>query len=265
MNRQIKLSIKLENKNPIELNQLILSLNAIASQYDSFLRKSKVFDYHKSQRKFYISKIESGSLYAELLPAVVPLLTEFNSIIEFGSYLKDCYDYFLGKKETLDYELTKNDCNELSEIVGISANDNGSKLNLTVNGDNNNVNVNIVDLSSLTSNALENSIRKYSELMDEQLPRKFTKELMYWANASFMKDKVNDKVIIESIDKKPKKVVFENDEDKMIATTHCDKFPGKNWQDLAYIADVTVSYIQDIPKEYKITKLYKEETFDPSD
>ena len=43
------------------------------------------------------------------------------------------------------------------------------------------------------------------------------------------------------------------------------KFPNKQWQDLAYIVDVEVSYIQDSAKEYKITKLYKEEIFDPEE
>jgi hypothetical protein len=51
MNEDIKLSIKIENNNPIELNQLTLSLNALACQYDIFLKKSKEFDYAKSQRK----------------------------------------------------------------------------------------------------------------------------------------------------------------------------------------------------------------------
>jgi hypothetical protein len=54
-----------------------------------------------------------------------------------------------------------------------------------------------------------------------------------------------------------------NDEDKIAATTHNRKFPMKNWQDLGYIVDVEVMYIQDIPRKYKILKLYNDETFDP--
>lgn len=265
MNSLIKLSIKIENKKPIELNQLTLSLNALACQYDSFLRKSNDFDYHKLERKLYISKLEGGSLYAELVPAVIPLLNEFNTILTFGSYLKSCYEYFLGIKSVLDYKLTKTDCNELAEIINQTAGDMGSKLKLEVNG---NINqINIINYNSIEASAAQNGIRKHLERA-EDIPRNYSKELMYWANASFLKAQSNnkplgDKVIIEKIDKKPKKVIFVNSEDKTAAMSPNSAFPGKAWQDLSYIVDVEVSYIEDTPQEYKITKLYKEETFDP--
>lgn len=259
----IRLTIKIDNQNPLELNQLTISLNALACQYDSFLRKSKEFDYHKSQRKLYISKLENGSLYAELLPVVMPLLNDFNSIIAFGYYLKAWYNYFLGKGDKPKEKLTKTDCTELSKIVAQTANDSGSNLDINIKG-NNNV-VNVINIGSIPANAIQNGINKYIEETPES-PKNYNKELMYWANANFIKtQQVNDKVIIEKIDKKPKKVIFEDENDKYYCTTHNTKFKDKNWQDLAYIVDVEVSYIQGEPKEYKITKLYKEEVFDPQE
>lgn len=161
----IRLSIKIDNKNPLELNQLTVSLNALACQYDSFLRKSKTFDYHKSQRKLYISKLESGSLYAELLPVVMPLLTDFNSIVAFGYYLKDWYNYFLGEGDKPDEELTKADCADLSKIVSQTANDNGSNLDINIRG-NDNV-INVINISSIPANAIQNGISKYIEKTPE--------------------------------------------------------------------------------------------------
>ncbi len=260
MEKQI-LSIKIENQNSIELNQLTLSLNALACQYDSFLRKSPDFDYHKSQRKLYLSKLENGSLIVELIPAVIPLLNEFNSIMEFGKYLKNIFDYFLGKTTNFSYSLTKKDCEEIIEFIEQSARDNGSNLSLNINGNNNTVVFPIVDLDCIKANAIQNNINKYSEKTSES-PRIYFKELMYWANAGFVKNKINDKVIIEKIDKKPKKVIFQNEQDKIFSTTHNNKFPNKNWQDLGYIVDVEVSYIEDTPKEYKILKIYEDDTFD---
>ena len=94
----------------------------------------------------------------------------------------------------------------------------------------------------------------------------FRKELMYWANANFLKiKKSQDKVVIEKIDKHPKKVIFANDEDKLYATTHNLLFKDKNWQDLSYIVDVDVSYIEGVPKVYKILRIYREEVFDPEE
>jgi hypothetical protein len=262
MSNDVKLSIKIENSNPIELNQLTLSLNALARQYDSFLRKSDEFDYHKTERKLYISKLESGCIYAELVPAIVPLLSDMNSIFSFGSYLKNIYDFFLGKQEKINHTITKSDCDDFSEIVAQTANDSGSSIHMDIKGNNNIVLCPIITVNSLDSNAIQNKIRKYVEGIDEQ-PKTYAKELMYWSNAAFVKQKTTDKVVIEKIDKKPKKVIFLNDHEKSVATSYNSKFPNKQWQDLAYIVDVEVSYIQDSAKEYKITKLYKEEIFDP--
>lgn len=266
MANQIKLSIKIENKKPVELNQLAISLNSLSCQYDSFLKKSQDFDYHKSERKLYISKLETGCIYAELLPAVMPLFNELNSVLSFGQYLKNIYSYFLGKEEKLNYNLTQKDCIELSEIVGQTANDNGSNLNMVVKGDNNTIIQQIIRVDSLNANAIQNGIRKFSDNKIEQ-PKEYYKELMYWATADFIKtpNKSSNKIIIEKIDKKAKKVVFLNEQDKISATTHNKNFPHKQWQNLAYIVDLEVSYIQDIPQEYKITKLYQEETFDPEE
>lgn len=262
--QNLKLSIKIENNNPIELNQLTISLNALARQYDSFLRKSEEFEYCKSDRRLYISKLESGCIYAELVPAIVPLFNDLNSIFSFGSYLKNTYDFFRGKEDKLIQNITKTDCNELSDFVSQTSQDNGSSINIEVKGDNNTILCPVLKIDSLEANAIQNKIRKYLEDI-EQEPKEFTKELMYWANAAFVKQKTTDKVIIEKIDKKPKKVVFLSEQDKSIATSYNPNFPNKQWQDLAYIVDVEVSYIQDIPKEYKITKLHKDEIFDPQD
>ncbi len=198
MSKQV-LSIKINNKNSIELNQLTLSLNALACQYDSFLRKSEEFDYDKPQRKLCISKLESGSLYVELLPVMIPLLDDFNTIMAFLSYLKNIFDVFLGKTQDLFYNLTKKDCHEISNFVGQIANDSGSSINLECKG---NINSPIsIIINSTEANAIQNQIRRYSE-NTYALPEKYSKVLMYWANACFMKNKVNDKVIIEHIDKK---------------------------------------------------------------
>lgn len=51
MSKEYKLSIKIDNNKPIELNQLTMSLNALSNQYDS-LKKSDNFDY-KPRFHFY--------------------------------------------------------------------------------------------------------------------------------------------------------------------------------------------------------------------
>jgi hypothetical protein len=82
---------------------------------------------------------------------------------------------------------------------------------------------------------------------------------MYWEEASFNNKKANnggDKIIIEKFDKRPKKVIFLNDSNKVKCTTRNIKFPNEEWQNLLYHVDVEVVKIQDVVKEYKILHVY---------
>jgi len=267
IDNEVKLTIKLNNNQPVELNQLTASLNALGNQYDTFFKRSDSFDYNKNQRKLYISKLESGSIYAELIPVVMETINQANSIIEFSSYLKSCYDFFLGTAKETKYILTKKDFIELSDIINPTANDYGSNLVIDVKGNNNTIINNIITIDSTKANAIQNGLNKKSgDLMEDQ-PKQYSKVLMYWASANFndKHDSNSGKVIIPEIDKKPKKVIFDNENDQILAMSSNIKFPNKNWQDLGYIVDVQVSYIHDNPNLYKITRLYGEDTYDPQD
>ena len=267
IDNEVKLAIKLNNNQPVELNQLTAALNALGNQYDAFLKRSESFDYNKNQRKLYISKLESGSIYAELIPVVMETINQANSIIEFSSYLKNCYDYFLGTTRETKYILTKKDIVELSDIINPTANDYGSNLVIEVKGNNNTIINNIITVDSTKANAIQNGLNKKSADLIEDQPKQYSKVLMYWASANFNEkhDSNSGKVIIPEIDKKPKKVIFDNENDQILAMSSNIKFPNKNWQDLGYIVDVQVSYIHDNPNLYKITRLYGEDTYDPQD
>ena len=81
---------------------------------------------------------------------------------------------------------------------------------------------------------------------------------MYWADASFNNkyEKNAGKIIIEKIDKKPRKVIFINAEDEIKAKTRHQKYPHTEWQDLLRHIDIEVVKVQDTIKEYRILKLY---------
>jgi hypothetical protein len=258
------LSVKIENKNQIELNQLASSLNALSAQYDSFLRKSNT-DYTKNDRKLYISELKQGSIIIELFSSIAACTTDFNAIFEFFNYLKDSFDWLLerGKQK---FKYSKSDLEQLGEFINPIARDSGSVINIQIsNSGSGDVTSNIF-IDHLQANAAQNIASKKLEDMREEKRKIFNKEFMYWASADFydQKNKTSDKVIIENIDKKAKVAIFLDENDKKTATSRNKKFPEKNWQDLIYVVDVEISYIQDCPKAYKILKLYENDTFDPS-
>jgi hypothetical protein len=260
MDNSIKLNLKIENKKPVELNTLTLSLNALSRQYDRYV-KQEYSDYTKNERKLYVTKIESGCVFIELVPAIMPLLNDMNAIVGFGNFLKYSFEYFLGIREEKKYKYTKKDCSDLSEFLNQTAQDNGSnlKIDLTINGDNNNV----VLLDSIKANAAQNKLAEEQKKLEEETPKLYIKQVMYWASASFYKNqKFNDRIIIESINEKPRKVFFSPDNLKNEIMNNDNKF-NKNWQDLAYVVDVEVNRIMDTISSYKITKWYKDDTYNP--
>jgi hypothetical protein len=259
LQKESVLTVKIENNNPVELNQLAMSLSALGLQYDSFLRKYDNCNYTKTDRKLYISKLNQGSIIIELAPFIIPLIQDVNTVACFLCYLKESFNLFLGKETKIKYNHSKQDLEQLHTVLNLTAKDTGSNLYVEGNLINN------FSINHMEANAIQNYIARELNNKEQERPEIFKKELMYWANASFVcsRNRISDKVVIEKIDKRPKNVIFLNDEDAVVAKNHNEKFPGKNWQDLAYVVDVEVSYIEDIPKGYKILKLYKEEIFDP--
>ncbi|QED23920.1 hypothetical protein [Candidatus Deianiraea vastatrix] len=236
------------------------SLNALGSQYDIYLNKKSKNDYKKHERKLLIKEVKSGSIIIDLVGMVMPLITEINSIIEFGEYLKTSFNFFLNKGKS-DYQYSKKDCQDIRSIVDATAKDgNNAKVNINVYGYNNTIHAPIYNITNTDANAIQATTKRYEEESIEIEEQSiFQKELMYWADASFNKRKQEQnagKVIIEKLDKRPRKVVFLNQEDELCAKMRHNKFPNTEWQDLLRRVDLEVVKIQDVIKEYRITKLY---------
>jgi len=262
---ELKLSIKINNKQPIELNQLTSSLNALANEYDLYCKNE--LNYTKNERKLEIIKLEKGCLLIELIqltPAVIPLIENMNSIFCFGTYFIETLQFFSGKKEEIKYQYNKKNCENTATFLQQTANDNGSSIDINVVGNNNTIIIG-EKTDSLTANAIQNKIAKYQTELLEEEPNILHKQGFYWSIASFLnKQEGKDKGIIESLDKKAHKVIFENETDKEIMTTFNDKL-NKDWQDLLYIVDVEVIKIQDVIKTYKIIKVYYDDTINPNE
>jgi len=259
--QDIRLVIKIENKNPIELLDLTKSLVSLASQFDSYVVKNADSKENK-EAKLYIKEIKSGSVILELIEyatiGIIPFIENTNTIIEFAEFCKKTLTYFLKNEGEKPY-LSPTDYKEFSSILTPVAKDNGSQFNLstTVNG---NVFLH-VHLNSTESNAIQNIIKKEIEQLKipEQLNEVQTSVLMTWYQArNDLKCKIGNKGVIEEISNKPLNITFENDEIKE-TMLHSDINPFKT----AYVVDVKIQTIQEKPAAYKVVKMH--EYFDIND
>ena len=250
----IRLVIHIENKRPIELMDLTKSLVSLASQFNDYVRKTT--NIENREAKLYVKEIKSGSVILDLIEiatvGALPFIENINTIIGFAEYLKTGFDSFLRKnKEEYPYFSTK-DCTEFSQIVNPIAKDNGSQLNIstTVNG---NV-TNVLVMSSLEANAIQNIIKnEVKQILMHESQGEHEKVVMYFdTTKSNIKADTGNKAIIETIDKKSAKVIFDTEELKEQILKG-----DENPLTTGYVVDVKVQTVKDKLAAYKVMKLHE--------
>lgn len=251
---EAKLTIKIENKRPVELTDFTDSFSSLGSQYYKFLSENDFFSL-KPETKLYIKEIKSGSIITELsdlVPLVLPFVENSNSVIDFTVFLKMGFDYFLGKTEVKPKDFDLKDCNNFNNIIKPVAKDKCS--NMIFNGDFNFGAVTInMNFNSIEANAIQNGILREKEKLKEPEKRKESKVLFYWDSAKYDdKSKAIDRGFIDSIYGSALKVIFDD------PTTKSRMLDiEENPFHLAYIVDVEVLEIKNLPSVYKILALHE--------
>ncbi len=256
--KDIRLIIEIKNEQPLELMDLTKSFVSIANQFNNYAAK---FGDSKENReaKLFVKEIRSGSVIMELIEmatiGVLPFLENINTIVGFADYVKNAYNFLLGRSKEKPTEFTNNDYKDLSQIVNPIANDNGSQLNVatTING---NVEYHF-HIDSLEANAVQNKIDK--EIKQLRLPELIddvkTKVLLTWYQArNDMKSSVGNKGTIEELSDKPMNIVFEDDDLKE-KILH-----GENPFTTVFVVDVKLQNVNGKLAAFKIVKLH--ETFE---
>lgn len=249
------LIVKIENMQPVELLDLTKSLISLSSQFETYVSKSTGCKEER-EAKLYVKQVKSGSIIIELVEyatiGMIPFLENSNIVIDFAGHLKDIFKYFIngeGEKPNL----TIPDYKELTGLLNTVAKDAGSKFDISVV--NNGIINNYLYLNSTESNAAQNIFqREIQELkMPEEIDLVHEKQLMTWYQArNDIKSKLGNKGIIDNLSKKPLNIIFDNEEikEKML---HGDINPFKT----AYVVDVIIMTLRDIPTAYKIMELHQ--------
>lgn len=258
-----KLEVTIHNKKPVALSDLTLSLLGISQQYQKFVESATTQDY-QANSELYIKEVRKGSIIVELIAQtmpIVPLIWSSGSLNEWLNYAKNTIEWLLGKAQNPPKELTKQDFKQWHSILEPVAQDSASQLNITVSDGG--TNINQFFINSQEANAAQNEIKKQLNSLEAPEEHIQKRRIMYWNQTKFDNESnTGDKAIIESITKKPLKVIFENTliKDAILAGSSNYRKP---WQKLAYVVDVEVQTINNQPKAYTIINYYPDETFDP--
>ena len=98
------LVIKIENKTDISLIDLTMSLMNVGAQYNRFLDRHNI-SVESNKNPLIVKKLETGSVIIELSSLVLPVASQLNTIFEFTNYIKNSYDFLLGKVKSAPIKL----------------------------------------------------------------------------------------------------------------------------------------------------------------
>jgi len=260
-----KLEITIQNKKPVILTDLSLSLLSVTQQYQRFLESETTDDYQPST-ELYIKEVRSGSIVVELVALsmpIVPLVWEGGPLSQWVTQGQSILNWFIAKSNTPPKKMAKNDLKQWNSILEPVARDQGSQLNFTVS-DGGKV-INQLIINSQDANTAQNRILKELAVLDDPDEHKHKRKIMVWYQTKFdTQSHTGDKAIIEAISKKAVKVIFENNAVKESILKGDDRY-SKPWHKLAYIVDVEVQTINGVPKLYTVLKYYPDDNFDPDE
>jgi hypothetical protein len=253
--KDVRLVVRIENSQPIELLDLTKSLVSLASQFDKFTSKFGT-DKESREAKLYVKEIKTGSVIIELQElatlGLIPFAENINTILDFTHYLQKATRYVLSGKNQKP-ELSPTDYRELSAIINPVAKDSGSQINVstTING---NVEFNF-HLNSNDSNALQNIYK--NEIEKGRSPETINDihekvAMTLWQARTDLKSKVGNKGIVEEISNKPMNITFETDsikEEMLLGNMN----PFKS----VFIVDLKIQTVHGQPAVYKILKFHE--------
>ncbi len=261
MNDQIqetKLIVHIQNKHPIELDDLSMSMCALVDQYKKFASISA--ESTKSRdAKLYVTKVQEGSIIIELkdflYAAAIPVFANFNTIIEFTKHLKKLTDTFYRHKpaDGIEDKVSISDCNDIGALLAPVSKENSSQVNYTavVNGNiEYNFHINSKEGKKITDNTkiVQEELKKVTT--DDDIKERVL--LTLYQARNMQNSKVGNKGIIESISEKAINITFSSDEiqEEMLST-------GINPLTGIYEVDVRLQTIRGELKGYQIMKIHQ--------
>ena len=247
-----RLTIEIENQRPVELLDLTTSFLSVGDEYRRFTTSRGLAGAEDA--RFYVQQIRTSSIIADLVPivaATLPLLDHVNNVIQFAQYLKVAYSVLLGYPTGKSLELDKRSLENLAHILEPVVKDPGAQIHIS--GTHINFNAPIqMTYNHIEANAIQNTVRRRIEEMQEPVTGIHRNVVLYWYQArNTPASSPIDRGIIESISLNPVKVVFSNETIKAEMLFE-DETPFR----MAYIVDVSVETINGRPILYNVLAVH---------
>ncbi|MEM8728019.1 MAG: hypothetical protein AAGE99_04845 [Chlamydiota bacterium] len=259
----IKLEIKIDNTDPIPLNDFSLGLKGLRDLYSDFTKENKTTE-------LLVSRIGKGSIVIELITtcclSAIPLINDTNNIIQFVQNMKLLVGTLLKKPKQQLEEIKKEYClpdpkdKDLIKLAGTFDLIRKKTDSLSASAINiNNVNVyNNCIFNGSDAEAMKKNLPTLPSKKGEETRTIKEKRMFKWEQTNHSNAKVGNKGLIESIHDKPVKVIFDDERIKQQMTTSDEQ---GDWHKKFYLVDVEVQYDGGKAKLYTVIKNHAKESF----
>lgn len=243
----------IKNKGNISLDDFSNALKSIQLEYYSFV---KIYGYDSNIAQLSIKEVEKGSIIVDmevLATALIPFLENVNAVFEFGKYINSVWEWIKAPKDApvpkgFNDAKTLNNINNINNINKNSQSDSS----FTIINSNNNVVTNI-NLQCKDAADVEKNIRQImSEIKNKEDSFEVKTKVLLKVTQLNNQKTSGDRGIIEDFYNKDRKLIFDNDDDKIMFTGHED-----NPFDLFFVVDAMAMYSDNKLIAYKITKVHE--------
>lgn len=253
MERDLKLTITISNKQDIELFEFANAMAALNNQYYSFLNAKNSRKIRQDQ-KLLIKKISHGSVILDLVEKAFPLLPAIvPTIFEFTSYVCNTIDFLTGEKKEKPYKYSLIDLKNFKNLLEITSSSSGNEINFNINFGKQAINktYNSKDASA-AQNQIEKEIKKLQEVGDGTIKENVELSLYQARNSNLSNSSLGNLGVIAEISNKPKVLSFASDKIKYAITKQED-----NPFNLIYSVDIEIK-LKDETQDFSDDKNIKE-------
>jgi hypothetical protein len=247
-NENLSLTIKIDYKDDISLSEFKETIEGLNNQYNSFLSQC---NGDEKNDKLLIRAIKKECIILELASAIIPLISDINTVCTFYTSIKALFGW-LSSRKGIKPKISISDLDNTKKIIAPVNNDDGRQITISIEGDNN---AQIIIDSAVAKSIVQNADDEYLMLSKPIILSEIVenKENVIFRLTQIKDDEdsnKNTKGIIHEIDNKEHMILFSTGIKEKILQESRNPF-RKN-----YLVDIKVTKVNNIIKSYTILDLH---------
>lgn len=244
------LTVKLDNRSPVELGAFTSSLQALATLYSRHAIAAGE-TVNGEEVRLHIRKVEAGSIIVDLVAmaqTVSPLVATGKSLISFAKDLRGLYDYARGKEAAPPANMDRTDGKLARDFLGAASREPQSQISVQAT-EGAVVTVNVLNVTGLEAAGVQARLDHWVGM--ERIPTNGIRKdaLFFWRQARDGDAKTGNRGVIEAISLKAIKTRFAD------PAMHAPMMEDALFR-RAYVVDVDVQTVGGLPTLYTILSVH---------